>query len=197
MDENRLLTAGDVAAHCHVTHKSVSNWIRSGRLKAYTTPGRHYRIRLLEFREFLKQTGLPPLPEEALSPSGKTRVLVVDDDEDVVKTVSAFFTRWGYEVSTALSGFNAGLEVERFKPDLVVLDLMMPHVDGYDVCRTIKSDPTTRHIKVLVLTGYTEKDCIEKALESGADDWMAKPFRAEAFKSRIAKLLGERSNRGA
>lgn len=174
-----------------MTLKSVHNWITGGKLRAYTTPGRHHRIRVRDLRAFLSASGLPPLPSDAEPATGRQRVLVVDDEPDVAATVSAMLERWGYEVSTAANGFNAGLEVERFKPDLVVLDLMMPYLDGFDACSGLKSDAATRHIKVLVLTGYTEQGFIDRALACGADGWMAKPCSAAELQRRVASLLGQ------
>ena len=94
-----------------------------------------------------------------------------------------------------MNGFNAGLEIERFEPDLVVLDLMMPYVDGFQVCRTLKADAATEHIKVLILTGYTEQGFIDQAMLCGADHWMGKPLDAGAFRSRVAELVGEARDR--
>lgn len=191
-----MLTTGQVAAHCQVTHKSVNNWIRDGKLHAYMTPGRHHRIRVRDLREFLAKSGLPPLDDDGQpAPSGSGRVLVVDDEPLVVGTVSQMLRRWGYEVGMAMNGFSAGLEIERFRPDLVVLDLMMPYMDGFGVCETVKTDPATRHIKVLVVTGFTEQGFIDRALASGADGWMAKPLRAAELRSRVVELVGRPGSR--
>ena len=181
--EKTLITTGRVAIHCEVTVKTVNNWIDGGHLKAGTTPGRHHRIKVVDFKEFLRRHGLPPLEQAPQLPT-KPKVLVVDDDEDVVKTILKYLQRQGYEVCAALNGFIAGLEVERFKPDLVILDLMMPFMDGFEVCKWIKADPATEHTKVLILTGYAEEGFIEKAKECGADDWLEKP-------ASLAELLGK------
>ena len=190
--EKTLITTGRVAIHCEVTVKTVNNWIDGGHLKAGTTPGRHHRIRVVDFKEFLRQHGLPPLETAPQLPT-KPKVLVVDDDEHIVKTILKYLQRHGYEVSAALNGFHAGLEVERFKPDLVILDLMMPFMDGFEVCKSIKADPATEHTKVLILTGYTEEGFIEKAKECGADDWLAKPASLQALVGKAEQLIKQGS----
>ena len=151
MKKKTLLTTGDVAAHCHVSYDTVANWIRSGKLRAFTTPGGHRRISIRDFNEFLTEYRMPPFEEE---PVQRGRVLVVDDDPLVVKTIVKLLSGTGeYEPATAADGFEAGLQITRFNPDLIILDLMMPNIDGFKVCQKIKSTRQTRHIKILVLTG--------------------------------------------
>ncbi len=190
--EKTLITTGKVARQCQVTVKTVNNWIKTGSLKACTTPGRHHRIHIVDFKEFLQRHGMPPLEEESPS-SARPRVLVVDDDEGVVLPIASYLRLNGYEVSTALNGFNAGLEVERFKPDLVILDLMMPYMDGFEVCKWIKADSATEHIKLLILTGYTEEGFIEQAKECGADDWLAKPASLSELLGKAEQLIKQGS----
>ncbi len=135
---------------------------------------------------------MPPLEEKSPS-AARPRVLVVDDDEDVVKIISQYLQRHGYDVSTALNGFNAGLEVERFQPYLESLDLMMPYMDGFEACKWIKADPATEHTKVLILTGYAEEGFIEQAKECGADDWLAKPASLPELLGKAEQLIKQGS----
>ena len=187
MKKKTLLTTGDVAAHCHVSYDTVANWIRSDKLRAFTTPGGHRRISIRDFNEFLTEYGMPLFEEESAQ---QKRVLVVDDDPLVVKTIVKFLNDTGeYEVETAADGFEAGLQINRFNPDLVILDLMMPNIDGFKVCQKIKSTRQTRHIKILVLTGYASPENIQKALECGAHLCLAKPFRTTDLREKIDELL--------
>jgi excisionase family DNA binding protein len=181
-----LLTTGDVAAHCHVTYETVNAWIKAGKLKSFTTPGRHHRIAVEDFRQFLETYHLPPY-----QPANGYRVLVVDDTPEVVRMLCRLLQRrFGCEVATAVDGFEAGLQVAAFQPDLVILDLRMPQLDGFQVCRRLKSRPETRRTKVLVLTGFATADNIRRMAECGADDWLAKPFDPEELKRRVGALLG-------
>ena len=121
----------------------------------------------------------------------------MDDDEVVARTITQFLKTEGiYEIATAFNGFNAGLEVMSFHPDLVILDLMMPYVDGFGVCQTIKSNPKTEQIKVLVATAYTEEETINRALACGADSWLGKPFKMEELKQKVEELLETRHRKG-
>ena len=182
-----ILTTGDIARHCQVTTVTVANWIRSGKLRAYTTPGRHRRIAMPDFKDFSKKYGLPPIHDY---PPAMRRILVVDDEPIVLTTITDFLSNdKNYELATATNGFEAGMEILRFRPDLVVLDLMMPYLSGFEVCRMIKSKPDTAHIKVLVMTGYASDENINRVLECGADTWLQKPFRVEEFSDKLAELL--------
>ncbi len=191
MPRKQTLTTGDVAAHCSVTYQTAHNWVKGGRIKAFRTPGRHHRIRLRDFEEFLKSHAMPPFEEEPQN-TDKVKVLVVDDDPVVVDTIiSSFEVEDRYEIASASDGFSAGIQVERFRPNLVILDLVMPLINGFDVCQRIKSENT--ETMVLVITGYPSDENVEKALECGADGWLAKPFRLRELNARVGALLERRN----
>jgi DNA-binding response OmpR family regulator len=117
-------------------------------------------------------------------------VLVVDDDPSTVKiATSALETLDGVEVATAADGFEAGLQVVAFKPDLLILDLMMPGADGFEVCRRIRRDPDLAQIKILVLTAHGTHENLERVLDAGADDFMHKPVDLECLRHQIRTLL--------
>ena len=193
MSPKSVFTTGDIAAHCHVSQETVANWIKQGRLEAYSTPGRHRRIRLDDLRSFLANHGMPPVERAA---SDERRVLVVDDDASIVSLIVKFLSRdRRYVLDTASDGFDAGLQLVTFGPDLVILDLMMPYLDGFSVCERIKSSPQTSNVKVLVITGYVDQKNIDRALDSGADHYLEKPFKVQALKTKIEELLAHRSPR--
>ena len=185
MDNQTLLTTGEIAAHCRVSYEAVSKWIKSGKLKAYTTPGRHRRIRQADFEEFLERYNLPPLAAPTLT----RKVLIVDDDPAIVKLLSAFFRKTGaYEIATATDGFEAGIQIAAFCPELVILDLMMPNIDGFKVCKRIKASPKTREILVVVLTGFATPENIQKALQCGANCCLEKPITLPDFAQHLERL---------
>lgn len=184
-----LLSAGEVAAHCRVSYEAVKHWVQTGKLKAYTTPGGHRRVRVEDFQEFLQKYRLPPREEAG---AHKRRVLIVDDDPAIVQLLTRFFGKMGeYDLATAEDGFDAGLQLATFRPELVVLDLVMPNLDGFTVCRKIKSAPATRNTRVLVITGYPTDENIQKTLECGADGCLAKPFKMAELKKRVEGLFKE------
>jgi excisionase family DNA binding protein len=192
MDHKPVLTTGDVASHCHVSQETVANWINGGQLKAYKTPGRHRRIRLGDFREFLVEHGMPPLGPSPSAPSQR-RVLVVDDDPAVVKLIVRLLEKNDRcETATAADGFEAGIQIARFRPDLVILDLMMPHLDGFKVCSSIRLAPETSDLAVLVVTGYDDDENLQRAREAGADYCMTKPLSMESLSKKVDELLESR-----
>jgi len=119
----------------------------------------------------------------------KEVILVVDDEEDIRELVELNLSREGYQVLACDSGERA-LELMRSKkPDLVVLDLMLPGVDGLEVCKRLKADPDTRHILVVMLTAKGEEADIVAGLELGADDYVTKPFSGKVLVARVRRLL--------
>src|SRR5438445_5568437 len=115
---------------------------------------------------------------EPLSGARKYHLLVADDDPGVRQLHTDFLRGAGYQVGLAADGREALAHIESRLPDLVLLDLDMPHVSGYEVCRRLKADPRTRFIPVVILTGQTASEARVQAWELGADDFLTKPFRA-------------------
>ncbi|MBM3279893.1 MAG: response regulator [Candidatus Handelsmanbacteria bacterium] len=189
MERQSFLTTGEVASHCEVAVKTVNNWIEAGKLRAATTPGRHHRIQIDDFRSFLKAHQLPAFGDEQ---PGKCRVLVVDDDAGIVTVLSRGLRKTGrYEVATAADGFEAGIQVTTFAPDLIVLDLFMPNLDGFRVCEWVRGNPASERTRILVLTGDPAIENLDRALKSGADRCLAKPVTVREVEEQIQQLLSE------
>ncbi len=131
-----------------------------------------------------------PIPNEKQGGSRK-RILVVDDDRIIVETLVLGLEEdeHRYEVISAGDGFEAGLQLSHFKPDLVILDMMMPDMNGYEVCRRIKNNPELRHIKVVVLSAYLDEENFKKMKSLGADACFSKPFPLPDLKKEVARLL--------
>jgi len=192
--EPNVFTVNQVSEFLQVSPQTIVNWIEAGRLKAYRTPGGHRRVKRSDLDAFVRDHdmpvfGLPPVREE----EGRKmkRILVVDDDQVIVETLTAGLEEdeHAYEVISAGDGFEAGIQVSHFKPDLLILDIMMPDIDGYEVCRKLKSSEETRHIKIIVLSGYLDEENYRKMREYGADLCFSKPLPLERLKQEIAGLL--------
>jgi excisionase family DNA binding protein len=185
-----ILTVSQAGKYCKVSPKTIINWIEAGHLKAYKTVGGHRRIKQEDLDQFLRDKGMP-LPEE---PKGEERkkILVVDDDKIIVETIvqSLEEDEYGYEMISASDGFEAGLQVSHFKPDLLILDIMMPDINGYEVCQKIKLNPETKDIKIIVLSAYLNDEAFKQMKEYGADACFSKPLPLEQLKYEVAKLLG-------
>jgi DNA-binding response OmpR family regulator len=119
----------------------------------------------------------------------KSRILVVDDEPDLVELVRHHLAREHYDVVTAADGETGLAEARRRLPDLVVLDLMLPGIDGLEVCRRLRSDPRTTHIPILMLTAKGEESDAVIGLSQGADDYVRKPFGMKELVARIAARL--------
>lgn len=130
----------------------------------------------------------PSKPKER-HPSQTHKILVVDDEADLLELVRYNLAKEGYEVSCVTSGEEALKAVKKDSPDLVVLDLMLPTVDGLEVCRRLKADARTRDIPIVMLTAKSEETDIISGLDRGADDYIAKPFSPRVLTARIKALL--------
>jgi excisionase family DNA binding protein len=173
------LTPNEVGRMLKVSPITVRQWASKGLLEASTTAGGHRRFTRDAVRRFATERGIV-LPREAGGPV--QRVLVVDDDRQLNRFLVELTTAWsrrmnaGLQVESAFDGFEAGAKVHTFDPDVVLLDLMMPGLDGFEVCERLKSDPTTSHIRVVAMTGYYSPDRVQKILAAGADRFLRKPF---------------------
>jgi two-component system phosphate regulon response regulator PhoB len=121
--------------------------------------------------------------------STRERILVVDDEEDLLELVNYNLSKEGYRVSCVVTGEDALAEARKSLPDLIVLDLLLPHVDGLEVCRLLKSDPNTKQIPVIMLTAKSEEADVVSGLELGADDYLTKPFSPRVLLARIKAIL--------
>lgn len=189
-----VLTVNQASEYCRVSPQTIVNWINAGKLKAYKTAGGHRRIQKADLDAFLKEHNMPAfgLPEETREESSmRKRILVVDDDDVIVETITTALEEdeHGYDVISAKDGFEAGIQISHFKPDLLILDIMMPDIDGYEVCRRIKTSEMTKHTKVIVLSGYLDDENYRKMREYGADVCFSKPLPLPKLKEEIANLL--------
>src|SRR5580765_5957204 len=190
MREKAVFTTFEAAKLCHVSPLSIINWVNAGRLPAFRTPGGHRRIRREDLVRFMRDNGIP-LPAELKEGSGRRRVLVVDDEANIREVLAEHLSARAnpYEVLTAADGFEAGRLVATFRPDVVRLDLRMPGVDGFQVCRTIKADPGTAATLVIAMTGYHTPETEARIMESGAVRCLAKPIEPSAVAASIDAVL--------
>lgn len=186
MHEKPVFTTFEAAKLCHVSPLSIINWVNAGRLPAFRTPGGHRRIRREDLLRFMRDNGIP-LPPELRDGSGRRRVLVVDDEANIRDVIAEHLSgrQNAYEVLTASDGFEAGRLVVTFRPDVVLLDLRMPGLDGFQVCRTIKADPGTAATFVIAMTGYHTPETEARILECGALRCLAKPIEPSVLGTMI------------
>ena len=129
------------------------------------------------------------IPTDALE-SGKRKILIVDDDEDLVELISDVFIRDSrFEVRTTNNGFDAGMLVKELRPDIVVLDVMLPDINGREVCQRVRSDKTLDDVRIICISGMVEQDKVADLKAAGANDFMQKPFSVEKLVERVCELL--------
>jgi excisionase family DNA binding protein len=189
-----ILTVFKASKYCNVSPKTIINWIESGHIEAYKTVGGHRRIKTSDLESFMRKQGIP-IPEEELEEE-RIRILVVDDDPIIVETIVQALEEdeYDYEVISAADGFEAGLQVNHFKPHLLILDIMMPDIKGYEVCKKIKSSEDTKETKIIVLSAYLDEEKFKKMKDYGADVCFSKPLPLPQLKEEVARLLGLNEN---
>ncbi len=182
-----VFTTGEVAEICKLSQQTVIRCFDRGELKGYRVPGSKFRrIPRESLLQFLKEHNLP-LDELG---RGKTRVLVVDDDPAIVEMLVEMLERDGrFEVQSASTGFDAGLRTREFQPDVIILDFMLPDINGNAVCRRIRSDDALKDVRIIIVSGVVEREQVEKLIEDGADDFIQKPFRIEKLVNRMLELV--------
>ncbi len=136
--------------------------------------------------QFMKENGIPT---DALE-SGKRKILIVDDDVELVELLVDVFERDGrFDIRTANNGFDAGMFVKEFRPDLVVLDVMLPDINGKEVCQRVRSDSTLDSVKIICISGMVEQDKVADLRAAGADEFIQKPFSVDKLLERSCDLL--------
>ncbi|HHC23839.1 MAG TPA: response regulator [Desulfobacterales bacterium] len=184
------LTVFKASKYCNVSSKTIINWIDAGHIKAYKTVGGHRRIKQADLEAFMKKQGIPIPDGEPVD--DRKRILVVDDDPIIVETIVQALEEdeFDYEVISASDGFEAGLQVNHFHPHLLILDIMMPDIKGYEVCQKIKSNEDTSDTKIVVLSAYLDEEKFKQMKEHGADVCFSKPLPLPQLKEEVAQLLG-------
>jgi excisionase family DNA binding protein len=182
-----VFTTGEAAEICGLSQQTIIRCFDSGQLGGFRVPGSKFRRiprdRLVKFMKEHK------IPLDALE-SDRMKILVVDDDPDIVELFVDALGRDGrFEVRAARTGFDAGLEANRFRPDIVVLDYMLPDVNGNVVCRTIRESEDLQHIRILIISGVINRSEIDDLLAAGADDFIKKPFNISAVIDRVVELV--------
>lgn len=178
-EEAKLLTPAEAAARLRVSPITLRSWAEKGLITAQVTAGGHRRYQASQIEKMLGRTvatGDEPL-----------RLMIVDDDPFMLALLREMLRDQILEIEVARDGFEAGLKLGPFRPDVILLDLMMPKIDGFSVCEQIKRDPATSHIRVIAMTGEASLVNASRILSVGAEACLSKPLnKLELF--RVLKL---------
>lgn len=181
-----IFTIPQAARVCSLSNVTIWKSVKSGDLKASMTPGGQFRIHKADFEDFMRRKKMHPV---ANYEPEKDKILVVDDDPQVQNMLIAMLSFKGFRVEVAGNGFEAGIKVMSFKPALIILDLFMPGINGFEVCKRIKGDRRTSHIKILAITGYHTPENQARIMAKGADDYLPKPLKVETLFQTMNALL--------
>ena len=187
MPTKTVFTTGEAAKICKVSQQTIIRCFDSGQLKGFRVPGSRFRrIPREQLFAFMRDNGIPT---DALE-SGKRKVLIVDDDEELVELIEDVLVRDGrFEVKTVNNGFDAGMMVKDYRPDIIVLDVMLPDINGKEVCQRVRSDKSMDDVRIICISGMVEEDKVGELKAAGADDFMHKPFEVEKLIERMCQLL--------
>ena len=182
-----LFTTGEAASICKVSQQTIIRCFDAGRLEGFRVPGSRFRrIPRQNLVRFMKDNNIPLDTIE----SGKRKILIVDDDAEIVELLEDVLERDGrFEIKTASSGYEAGMATEKFRPELILLDYMLPDVNGNVVCQTIRRNPEFENIKIISISGVVKQEEISQLLKSGAEDFIRKPFNITELTDKINVVL--------
>jgi excisionase family DNA binding protein len=182
------LTPNDVARLLMVSPVTVRQWAQKGGLSALTTPGGHRRFLQHDVERFARERGIALQPPEGDS----LRILIVDDDKQLAGFLVELFANQEEPTSTqtAHDGFEAGAKVQTFRPHIMLLDLMMPGLDGFGVCRQMQQDPNTKAVRIIAMTGYYTAENVQRILAEGAEVCLPKPLPNDDLLEAIGLSAG-------
>jgi excisionase family DNA binding protein len=182
-----VFTTGEAAKICKVSQQTIIRCFDSGQLKGFRVPGSRFRrIPRDQLYAFMRDNGIPT---DALD-SGRRKVLVVDDDENLVELIVDALERDGrFEIRSVNNGFGAGMLINEFRPDLIVLDVMLPDINGKEVCTLVRSEKSMDDVKIICISGMVEQGRIQELRDAGANDFMKKPFDVDDLINRVCQLL--------
>jgi len=182
-----VYTTGEAADICKLSQQTIIRCFDSGQLKGFRVPGSKFRrIPRDCLVQFMKDNGIP------MDGFGgdRIRVLIVDDDPEIIQLfLDALDGDGRFEVATAQTGYDAGVMTQQFRPDVVVLDYMLPDINGNVVCKTIRENPDLAHIKILIISGMVNPAEVDSLLAAGADEFAKKPFNIEHVIERMVALV--------
>ena len=184
------LTTHQIAGFIGVSERTVANWIDRGHLAAWRTPGGHRRVPPAGLREFLYKRNIP-VPEEV---SEDVRVLIVEDDPLVAQTLKGYLVgeHPHYDVTAIQDGVSALIHIGNRKPHVVLLDILMPGMDGLEVCRKICADGALGDIRVIFVTGYADLDAETIMRNTGAVEVLRKPVKGSDLRGSVERALAGR-----
>ncbi|MDA1001295.1 MAG: response regulator [bacterium] len=196
LSSKKAFTTFEVAEICDVTPVTIQNWIDKNWLQAYRTPGGHRRVLREDLLSFLESRKMPHILE---GKAGPPCILIVDDEKDITELIQDVLLLDNplYKIEIAHDGFRAGVLCANLKPDVVLLDLMLPGIDGFEVCRQIKQSARGSEISVIAITGYDDPEYKKRILQLGATHYLQKPIDLGKVKELVKEAVSKRAENPA
>jgi excisionase family DNA binding protein len=188
LTDKQVYTTGEAADICKISQQTIIRCFDKGKLKGFRVPGSKFRrIPRDELIRFMRENDIPT---EQLEGSRK-RLLVVDDDEQIRELfIDLLADDDRFTIKTASTGYDAGILTEQFKPDLMILDYMLPDINGNVVCKTVRDNPNVAGMKIIIVSGVADQREVQELMNAGADAFIKKPFSIDELLTRIGQLLG-------
>jgi excisionase family DNA binding protein len=182
-----VFTTAEAARICKVSRQTIIRYFDSGELKGFRVPGSQFpRIPRDQLLTFMRDNGIPTYALEG----SKRKILIVDDDADLVELITYALERDGrFEVRKAYNGFDASMMVKEYHPDLILLDVILPDINGKEVCQQVRSDKSMDDIRIVGMSGMIEDGKGREIKAAGANDFIPKPFDLEYLVKRICRWL--------
>lgn len=182
-----VYTTGEAAKFCKVSQQTIIRCFDSGQLKGFRVPGSKFRrIPHDSLLQFMRENGIPT---DSLD-TGKRKLLIVDDDATLVDLMTDVLIRDGrFDVRSVNNGFAAGMMVKDFHPEIMILDVMLPDINGKEVCQRVRSDKSMDDCKIICISGMVEENRIDELRQAGADEFIRKPFDIDDLLRHVCTML--------
>lgn len=187
-----IFTTGEAADICQISQQTIIRCFDANKLKGFRVPGSRFRrIPRDRLMDFMTANQIPLDRLQRSDRGERIKILVVDDDPQIVEIVTEILADDGrFDVSTAATGYEAGVQTREFLPAVILLDYKLPDINGNVVCRTIRENPRFTHIKIIFVSGVINPQEVDELMSLGASDFLQKPFRAAELIERIEKVVG-------
>ncbi len=182
-----VFTTGEAAKICKVSQQTIIRCFDNGQLKGFRVPGSKFRrIPREALYKFMRDNSIPT---DALE-SGKRKILLVDDEVEIIEMLAKALEDDGrFEYRVAANGFDAGMLVKEYRPDLIILDVMLPDINGKEVCVRVRQDASLEEVRIICISGMVEEEKIAELKLAGADEFVRKPFDVDELINKMCKQL--------
>jgi excisionase family DNA binding protein len=181
--EKKFYTTGELGKIIGVSRVTVYKWIKNKKIEGVRLPGGRWIILKKEAEKIIKERNLEAIEKEI-------KILIGDDNIEITNSLKEFLERRNsdFRIMTAYNGFEVGKYLYTFKPDILILDIFMPGINGFEILNIVRNDPKLKDIVIIIITGHSEEENIKRAKEQGADYIFIKPFDYKEIEETIKKI---------